>query len=200
MSEADLFKPLVPPHADLRDFDFMPLDVVQLRSSRTWLRAKRDPALGFYLVNLWTSAWHAIPAGSLEDDDDVLAAAAMASQEEWSRLRAELLRGWCRCEGGRLWHPVVAAKAAAAWQAKVRQRQHGKAGAEKRWGVHRHPIAEGVGIRTTPDSKERVEIPLPSLLTERGGYRRTSPTRRPQQMMERGRGRPASPTPTPCAC
>jgi hypothetical protein len=32
--------PLVPPDVDLRDFRFMPLDVVQLQNSETWAMAE----------------------------------------------------------------------------------------------------------------------------------------------------------------
>src|SRR5271165_5790864 len=67
--------PLTPADQDLAGFDFMPLFVRRLRKSKSWLMAKWQPQFGFYMVNLWTAAWLEVAAASLEDDDDVLAAA-----------------------------------------------------------------------------------------------------------------------------
>ena len=64
-------EPLTPSSCDLQDFPFMPLMVARLRKSKAWVKARRNPALGFYMLNLWMFAWHEVPAGSLEDDDDV---------------------------------------------------------------------------------------------------------------------------------
>src|SRR5262249_5330401 len=69
--------PMVPAEVDLRDFPYMPFEVARLRRSKAWLICKRRPELAFYMLNLWTAAWHERPGGSLEDDDDVLADAAM---------------------------------------------------------------------------------------------------------------------------
>jgi hypothetical protein len=75
--------PLVPAEVDLRDFAFMPLEVSRLLRSRTWLKARRRPEIGFYLVNLWAGAWHEVPAGSLPDDDDVLSDLARCTPARW---------------------------------------------------------------------------------------------------------------------
>jgi hypothetical protein len=58
--------PLIPSDVDLRDFHFMPLDVVQLQNSETWAMA--DGWAAKALVNLWTRAWHQVPAGSVPAD------------------------------------------------------------------------------------------------------------------------------------
>lgn len=131
--------PLTPSQANLTDFAFMPLEVARLRKSKAWLICKRRPELGFYLVNLWTAAWHETPAGSLEDDDDVLADRAMCSPEKWPDVKTDLLRGWVTCADGRLYHPVVAEKVIDAWRSK-REHAYGKererlAKALKRSGV-----------------------------------------------------------------
>jgi len=115
--------PPVPADADLSDFKFMPLEVARLRRSKAWLICKRKPELAFYMLNLWTASWHERPAGSLEDDDDVLADAAMCSADKWPKVRADAMRGWAKCCDGRLYHPVVAEK--------VLDSYHGKAVA--RW-------------------------------------------------------------------
>ncbi|WP_426238143.1 DUF1376 domain-containing protein [Pararhizobium sp. DWP1-1-3] len=91
---------------DVRCLPYMPLQVEQLRKSKTWLRCRRRPELGFYLMNLWMRAWHEVPAGSIEDDDDVLADAAMCSPDKWEELRPMLLEGW-ETRDGRVYHRTV---------------------------------------------------------------------------------------------
>ncbi|MQW35051.1 DUF1376 domain-containing protein [Sinorhizobium meliloti] len=93
-------------HLDVRCFPYMPLQIEQLRKSKTWLRCRRRPELGFHLMNLWMRAWHEVPAGSIEDDDDILADAAMCPPEKWEELRDILLEGWERRDG-RVYHRTV---------------------------------------------------------------------------------------------
>ena len=109
----------VPAEADLTDFKFMPLEVARLRRSKAWLICKRRPELAFFMLNLWTASWHERPAGSLEDDDDVLADAAMCSPEKWTKVRADVMRGWFKAADGRLYHPVVAEKVMDSWHGKA---------------------------------------------------------------------------------
>jgi hypothetical protein len=71
------------------------------------------------MLNLWTAAWHSRPAGSLEDDDDVLADAAMCSPERWPEIRADVMRGWFKASDGRLYHPIVAEKVLDSWHGKT---------------------------------------------------------------------------------
>jgi hypothetical protein len=119
---SDLPEPLTPPECDLRDFPFMPLAIQRLRRSKAWLKAKRNPALAFYMINLWTASWHDVPTGSLEDDDDVLADLAMCDPIKWDKLRVDVLHGWIKCNDGRLYNPTVAEKALEAWNSKLDQR------------------------------------------------------------------------------
>jgi uncharacterized protein YdaU (DUF1376 family) len=120
---ADLPDPLMPADCDLRDFAFMPLDIQRLRRSKAWLKAKRNPVLAFYMVNLWTAAWHDVPAGSLEDDDDVLADLAMCDPAKWAKLKADVLHGWIKCSDGRLYNPTTCEKARESWDSKVERRE-----------------------------------------------------------------------------
>jgi hypothetical protein len=99
----------------------MPLVIARLRKSTAWIKAKRRPELGFYMVNLWIAAWHTVPAASLEDDEDVLADAAMCDLNKWPEVRDEVLRDWVKCSDGRLYHPAVAEKAIESWDAKRAQ-------------------------------------------------------------------------------
>ncbi len=91
---------------DVRCLPYMPLQIEQLRKSKTWLRCRRRPDLGFYVMNLWMRAWHEVPAGSIEDDNDILADAAMCPPEKWEELRDILLEGW-ESRGGRVYHRTV---------------------------------------------------------------------------------------------
>jgi hypothetical protein len=115
--------PLVAADVDLRNFGFMPLWIAPLRQSKAWLRCKRRPELAFYLMNLWTRVWHEVPAGSIEDDDDVLADAAGIAPADWPALREEVMRGWVKCSDGRLYHSFIADLANTAWQSKEALRQ-----------------------------------------------------------------------------
>lgn len=114
--------PLVPPDVDLRDFGFLPLDVVRLRDSDL---VSLETAEAFRAaVLLWCASWHQEPAASLPDDDRVLARLAGYGfvVEAWKAEREGALRGWIKCSDGRLYHPVLAEKAADAWRGKMGQR------------------------------------------------------------------------------
>lgn len=103
---------------DVRCLPYMPLHIERLRRSKAWLRCKRRPELAFYLMNLWMRAWHELPAGSIEDDDDVLADAAMCSPDAWEGLKADVLAGWDLRDGR--WHHAVVGELAAEAATKLR--------------------------------------------------------------------------------
>lgn len=115
---ADLPAPLTPSDADLRCLPYMPLDVSRLWKSKAWVRAKQRPELGFYLINLWGAAFFNLPAGSLEDDDEILCDAAMCDPARWAGVKSEVLRGWTKCSDGRLYHQTVADYVAQAWKGR----------------------------------------------------------------------------------
>lgn len=133
----DATAPLVPAEVDLTDFAFMPIMIARLKQSRAWLACKRKPELAFYMFNLWTAAWHGRPASSLEADDDVLADLAMCEPRTWSKVKADVLRGWVSCTDGRLYHPVVAEHALSAWMQRLTSRKLSAAGNAKR---HKQPF------------------------------------------------------------
>ncbi|MEK7945739.1 DUF1376 domain-containing protein [Pigmentiphaga sp. YJ18] len=115
---SDLPVPLTPPDCELRDFAFMPLDVVRLRDSDLAIQVTGEEFR--CAVLLWCAAWHQIPAASLPDDDKTLASLAGFGRAvgEWEKHKAGALRGWIKCSDGRLYHPVVAEKANESWAAK----------------------------------------------------------------------------------
>jgi uncharacterized protein YdaU (DUF1376 family) len=115
--------------ADVSDFPYMPLYIARLQRSKAWLVCKRDPALAFYSLNLWMRAWHEVPAGSIEDDDDILADAAMADPKTWDKIKEKVLRGWERRDG-RLFHGFVTTIAESSFEAKTKQRRKTSAATE----------------------------------------------------------------------
>lgn len=126
--------PLTPADCDLRDFAFMPLDIVRVFGSE--FHATANDAEWRAGVTLWLKSFHQVPAGSLPDDDIVLARLAELGRNlrGWRKVRPVAMRGWRRCDDGRLYHPVVAEKVNDAWDRKMLARERGKKGNEARWG------------------------------------------------------------------
>lgn len=107
-AEAPLPKPMTPPDLDLSSLEYMPLHVERLKRSVAWIKAKRNPELGFYLINLWTAAYMQTPAASLPADDDLLCDAAMCDPKRWPKVKEAVMRGFVRCADGRWYHRFVA--------------------------------------------------------------------------------------------
>lgn len=114
----DLPQPLTPADCDLRDFPYMPLDVLRLRDSDIAARTTGEEFR--CAVLLWCAAWHQVPSGSLPDDDVNLAQYAGFGRaiDQWLQHKEGAMRGWIKCTDGRLYHAVVAEKANEAWQQK----------------------------------------------------------------------------------
>jgi len=132
---SDLPPPLTPPDCDLRDFSRMMLDITRLRQSS--FDSIVDDAAWRAGFNLWFSAWHSVPAGSLENTDAALAKAAGLGRDvrTWGAVKADALRGFVECSDGRLYHDTVSEFALEAWIEKLIQRISSGAGNAKRWGV-----------------------------------------------------------------
>jgi hypothetical protein len=135
-------EPLTPPDCDLQDFAFMPLHVARLRDSD--LAAEEDPEACWYAVLLWAASWHQLPAGSLPDNDAVLARLCGLGRDvrTFKKHRTGALRGFIVCNDGRLYHPVVAEQVLSAWAEKNAYRERkakrveiAKKAAEARWGT-----------------------------------------------------------------
>src|SRR5271166_5422298 len=104
----DLPDPLTSPDCDLRDFAFMPLEINRLLSSETWILSSADEKVA--ALTLWMRAWHEVPAGSLPDNDRMLAHLSGAGAS-WPQVQEMAMRGWRRCSDGRLYHATLAEKA-----------------------------------------------------------------------------------------
>jgi hypothetical protein len=132
---SDLPRAPVPPDCDLTGLAFMPLEVKRLASSD--LASQETPEACWAAVLLWCESWQQVPAASLTDNDSALARAAGYGRDlkRWAKVRAGALRGWQKCDDGRLYHPVVAEKALEAWLERLAQRLSSGEGNAKRWGL-----------------------------------------------------------------
>ena len=116
-------EPLTPADCDLRDFSFMPLDIVRLFGSE--FHARASDAEWRAGLTLWLKSYHQVPAGSLPDDDIALARLAEFGRDlrAWRKVKAGAMRGWRLCSDGRLYHPVVAEKVNEAWAGRLAYQQ-----------------------------------------------------------------------------
>ena len=114
--------PLTPPDSDLQDFPFMPLHVARLRDSD--LASEERPEACWYAVLLWAASWHQLPAGSLPDNDVVLTKLIGLGRDvrTFRKHKEGAMRGFIKCDDGRLYHPVVAEQVLEGWERKRQQR------------------------------------------------------------------------------
>lgn len=124
--------PLTPADCDLRDFAFQPVDVRRLLTSETWIMGTGDERSA--AITLWLESWHQVPAASVPSNDRMLAHLSQAGTK-WGKVKAHALRGWIDGGDGRLYHPVVAEKALAAWIEKLLTSISGAVGNAKRWSI-----------------------------------------------------------------
>jgi Protein of unknown function (DUF1376) len=117
----DLPEPLVGIEVDVHDFESMPLDVERLRDSDLAVLASAEEFRAAVL--LWCAAWHQIPAGSLPNDERILAKFAGFGRdlEAWRAVASGAMRGFVLCSDQRLYHPVVVEKALDAFEKRKTQ-------------------------------------------------------------------------------
>ena len=150
-------EPLTPPDCDLRDFAFMPLDVLRVRDSD--FAAIDDPEAFRCGWLLWCASWHQLPAASLPNDASKLARLAGYGRDvaTFEAARgAGGMRGWVLCSDGRLYHPVVAEKALEAWEAKKKQRARTAKATQARLSAAKATGNKGNGSNVTSISTKHV--------------------------------------------
>lgn len=125
----DLPDPLVPSDVDLRGMPYMPLDVVRLFDSDFY--ALSNGAEFKAGLSLWCKAFLQVPAGSLPNDERLLAHLSGAGAS-WAKVRDMALHGWVKCNDGRLYHRTVAEKALDAWKARTDRRARTEAARKAR--------------------------------------------------------------------
>ena len=150
-------EPLTPAGLDLRDFDWMPLEVMRLRDSDLSVLASGDAFRAAVL--LWCAAWHQVPAGSLPTDDRLLANLAGYGRdlEGWVHVKDDALRGFIECSDGRMYHPVVCEKAIEADEQRNKQRKRTEAATSARRNVQRD---DG---RDDKRNEDHLTLPNPTL-------------------------------------
>lgn len=139
--------PLTPPECDLRDYPWMPIDCTRLLTSETWMLGTDSERVA--ALTLWIKSWHQQPAGSLPDNDRMLAVLS-DNARGWGKVREHAMRGWIKCSDGRLYHPVVCEKAAEAWALKLAQRARTEAARAAR-KAGRNSVTETQGTHATED-------------------------------------------------
>lgn len=116
---SDAPDPLVPADVDLRGYEWMPLYGDRLVNSETWILASPEGKIA--ALTLWWNAFaHEVPAGSLPDNDRLLAAAAGygVAIKAFQAIKNEALRGFVKCSDGRLHHPFLAERAIEAFETR----------------------------------------------------------------------------------
>lgn len=127
-----MIEPLVPPEVDLRDYDYIPLYGDRLFNSDTWAYCDADEKVA--ALRLWWRAWHEEPAGSLPNNDRLLAERAGygVAVKAFLVVKENAMRGWILCSDGRLYHPVVASIALDVWQTKKKKKAENAADRERK--------------------------------------------------------------------
>ncbi|MDB5552827.1 MAG: Uncharacterized protein JWL86_2811 [Rhizobium sp.] len=125
-----MIEPLTPPDLDLRDFDWMPLQVVRLRDSGIVVVASAEAFRAAVL--LWCASWHQVPAASLPNDEKMLCSLAGFGRDvkAWRAISDDALHGYVECSDGRLYHPVIAGFAIESGSKKRKQSRQTAAATE----------------------------------------------------------------------
>jgi hypothetical protein len=160
-------EPLTPAGLDLREFGWMPLDVLRLRDSDLAVLASGDAFRA--AVMLWCAAWHQVPAGSLPSDNRLLANLAGYGRDldGWASVKADAMRGFVECADGRLYHPTVCEKAIEADDQRKRQRKRTEAATAARRNEKRDDnrnVDRDVAHKSiNDDARNEVHLTLPDL-------------------------------------
>ena len=128
MNEQQLTDPLNTPDCDIRGHTYMSLHGDIYYSSRAYSLALKNPRAGIAAQKLWWEAFaHQVPAGSLPDDDEVLARLAHFGTDlrAWRKAKDVALHGFVLCSDGRLYHPFLAQLARAEFE-RLAKKHHRK--------------------------------------------------------------------------
>lgn len=154
-------EPLTPPECDLRGMPYMPVDLVRLFDSDLYALSTGDEFKAAF--SLWGKAFLQVPAGSLPDDDRILAHLSGAGSA-WRKVKEMALRGWIKCSDGRLYHETVAAKALEAWQTRLAHRARTEAARAAR-AASRNVSGTQAPPSVTTSVTENVTTPVTQTVT-----------------------------------
>jgi hypothetical protein len=122
--------PMIPTDCDLGDLPSIMLDRTIGKSDLAALSTGDEFKAA---ILLYIASYDQTPAGSLPDDDRILAFLSSAGPR-WAKVRAMALRGWVLCSDRRLYHRVTAEKVLYAWIGRLRQRLASGHGNRKQHG------------------------------------------------------------------
>lgn len=105
------------------------LNTERLMASELWALATGDEFKA--AMGLWCRAWKQVPAGSLPNDERVLAAFSGAGKG-WVKVRDVALRGFVECSDGRIYHKTLCDDVRRAAAAKRERQERTKAATEAR--------------------------------------------------------------------
>jgi Protein of unknown function (DUF1376) len=149
-------EPLVPAEVDLHGMSGFMLDVDRLLASELVALGTAEEC--WHALMLWCRAWQQKPAGSLPNDDRILAAFSGAGSR-WRKVKAMAMRGFVLCSDGRYYHPVLAAEVMRAW--KKRKEYRADQERLKRWRHNkRNGGGNGDGNDTETGRETRGETPI----------------------------------------
>ena len=114
MEAIDAPAPMSPPDCDLRGYKFMPLFGTHVFGSEFYDLALDNPRAGLAAIKLWWVAYASqCPAGSLPDNDRILARFADFGSDlrGWRKVKEIALHGFVLCSDGRLYHPLLCKEA-----------------------------------------------------------------------------------------
>jgi hypothetical protein len=140
------------------DLDGMPgfmLDTEQLRQSELWALSTGEEFKA--AVGLWCRAWVQKPAGSLPNDDRLLAAWSGAGKR-WAKVRSMALRGFLLCSDGRLYHPVLCQDAHRAWGRRASYRERASNAAAARWGGQKQSTSNASSMLKPPQGEGQGQL------------------------------------------
>lgn len=134
------------------------LDYERINQSDTWALAPSD--MRPWLLMLWHTAWQQTPAGSLSDNDQVIAAKIGMDNRLFVAHRDILMRGWARHSDGRLYHPVITEQVLGYLENSRRERirkseYRAKQKQELTTNVPRDTHGTPVGVRTPEPEPEK---------------------------------------------
>jgi hypothetical protein len=158
--------PLTPAGCDLRDFPHTPIFRARLFGSS--FHARATDAEWRAGVTLWLKSWDQVPAGSLPDDDIELCRLAELARDmkTWRKVKDGALRGWGKCDDGRLYHPVVAEGVNNAISAKAAQRSKTAKGRIAALEKHLSKATDKADIERLTDEIRKLKQTLSQTFTE----------------------------------
>jgi hypothetical protein len=133
--------PLTTSEIDIRELDSFMLNTERLLASETWAVSTGDEFKA--AIGLWCRAWKQMPAGSLPNDERMLAGFSGAGPK-WKKVRDVALRGFVLCSDGRLYHAILCQDVRRAWEAKKGRKARTEAARAARHSSVTDDVAESV--------------------------------------------------------